>query len=652
MQPQWDEDGNMKSATRGSALGADNRVWLASIIEILRSLKGQEHGDIKIVVSTKEEAGVGIKTIDPAFVADVKEAIFGDSQATFLETNFNYEDGELRHHAEYFTTDSERVQDLQQVFKEKGLQDAPLFDGHTSGGDGKADSYGDFYHILKHNPNINVVNFYDGGRHAHMPKESNNLFENIDMIDIAMNYLKLVSRKAAMADTRSELRLDNDAALKMLLKAVTGNREEPASVDKLERLVQLLLTSGKFPELAGKIAPVLNSLLERIKGGAPEDAAIAKLTPDEAREILNIFALLLAEPNIALSEQIGASDVSLGFDKAMGHHEMAYVDHEGEGYQIKLNLDRLREPGKVQDEKVANLRWALSHEATHIWLKKILGDKAFDGVFYDKDGQFRKGIYKAVQEVLAYSQSYEDMSTDPKFAGKYNFALLRIKALVELGTGGLSPKYILGIMKNPGENSENLIEIVLAVQAAAEGPLGKIALGILVGQPADETIMNPNGDKAVITGEDAKNPEVIAVAQIYGNLVKLAKDKETLAAIMKAMAANKDSQGAVIAVKPGDPLAGMVAEHAKGKNSKSIGIALDLKDLKDKNLRELHLTPSDVVRLLVALAGIGEEQLRKYLRTQDLGSSGSTADGLYSLQSLTEIFGKELVALQSVSHSA
>ncbi len=59
-----------------------------------------------------------------------------------------------------------------------------------------------------------------------------------------------------------------------------------------------------------------------------------------------------------------------------------------------------------------------------------------------------------------------------------------------------------------------------------------------------------------------------------------------------------------------------------------------------------------MTNVLVALAGIGEEQLRKYLRTQDLGSSGSTGSGLYSLQSLTEIFGKELVALQSVSHSA
>ncbi len=306
-----------------------------------------------------------------------------------------------------------------------------------------------------------------------------------------------------------------------------------------------------------------------------------------------------------------------------------------------LNLDRLLE-NKNLDEKVANLKWALSHESTHIkWENKLQNGPAFKSVF-SVDGQFQSGLYNAVQEVLAYAQSYEDMSQS-KFNGKYKSTLLRLEALIELGTG-LSPAYILGIMKNPGENSENLMEIVAAIQKAALLPQGKIALGILVGRPADETILNANGYKVVITGKDAENPELKEVAQAYGKLVKLAPNQDVLNQILENdIPENKDIKGYIVnAVKESDPLAKVVAENAKGKNSKWFGIAVDLQ----------KLTPPDLVRMLVVLAGVGEDKLRQYLRNQDLGGPSSSKSGLHSLEAFSQIFGKELVALQSVSHSA
>ncbi len=447
---------------------------------------------------------------------------------------------------------------------------------------------------------------------------------------------------------RSELRLA-DKALENLLLAVTGNREEPAPVDEIERLIQLLMTSGKFPELVGKIAPILRSLLNRIKDGGPADPnsdnSALRLTVPEARDILEIFTLLLAEPNVTLSQQIGGDDVNLNLGSGMKHHEIAYVEHEGDAHKITFNLKRLADTTKPVDERLANLKWALSHEATHIQWKKILEDKFFAGVFRDKDGQFQEKFYEGIQEVIAYSQSYHDISTDRKFARKYESAAVRIKALVELATDGFSPSYVLTILKDAEEGDlEGLRKLALDIKAAAVfKPQVQIGLGVLIGQPADETIMNADGYKIVITGDLEKDTKLkVLVAAYAKNLVVFAKDATALDAAMEKIRQTPEGKGygVIAAVKPDDQMAAAVAAGSKKK--KWWGVSADLP----------YEDPQVFLNILLALAPILSSNNPNLFAQNFNDGQQAAGNGLASLNQFAANFGEQLKMLQTVAHSA
>jgi hypothetical protein len=212
-----DEEGNLRARDANSALGTDNRAWLASTLTMASEIAklGKKHGTIRIAITVREEIGhVGMDQIDPSFFLmpdgkKIKNAIFGDSQAEYMNGKEDVDGNEFNEnlnpdHVIVYSADRDaRIAQLRAMASAKGVA---FFDGTQAGYQVDAttrypDLAGDFGSAYYRYGVENVYNFGDGGTGAHETGERSSLGRNLRQ---TMTALDLVSQ--ILGQTRSEIR--------------------------------------------------------------------------------------------------------------------------------------------------------------------------------------------------------------------------------------------------------------------------------------------------------------------------------------------------------------------------------------------------------------------------------------------------------------
>lgn len=518
----WDKDGVLRPAVAGSALGADNRAWLASVLHIITELVNSKrpHGEIRLAVSTREEIGVGIGSADPSILENVRYAIFGDSQADYMENKKDFYGRtkftrELADHAIYYGNDGLRMM-LEEISGWPADGKMPVTDGFRAGALGKfADRAGDFWKVMRmrypdlneeqlmekvKNPqpeDLQVINFFDGGRGPHTAGESNDIFANIRMTEMALRLLERIWAPAA----RPELRMAEEAEVRApevrteLRLAPGGESAKPAAPQVVE--------PGKKLEVPAAITDALARI--GAEGRAAESRSLAAKLTAQLESFTaaggKIYAVTPGAPAVDDRERAAKfTEGQLGYFNATKN-------------EIVLNMDALKtfaangampaNWGDAQDVLAENIAFVLTHELAHA-----------EGA--EARALFRQTAPQVAEALEEYFLTLPAMRDAAGISERFGFMRSKIDALMKM-------------LANPRDYADALT----VMQSVAK------QLGV-------ETLIPMLGGETILAGELAKKTSPLAgLAPDFTLLENIAQLKSRLFAVRKVTPDNY----IVIAVK-------------------------------------------------------------------------------------------------------
>ncbi len=451
----FDRYGVLHSSTGESPIQADNRAGGRINMSILQALKFQAHGKIKVIITTKEEKGLGVHSVNPKHLRDLDYVMVFDSQIIEDLRKSKPISGaveNLKHHAEIFS-----------------------------------------------DPNKSTVvsfNFYDGGQDEHKPAESNNVFEGIQMANVGLG---LVRKIYSYARSHKQLPTDMLAHQADLLRQAFKEQSLPQAAifdglkigdsqtaDSRGDFFNILAKCAKKPTEVESNKPRSEMRLATTNSiTTPSSAAIETFISSSIQSEEGIAKQVLTSTLKSLAGTTGLADayeIAGAEDEAFkkAPKAVAYIKHLEDGRsvvtlsaeKIQAVIDSYKDEDKPLELAARHVAVWLKHESYHEQLKSLIAESAYSPDIADR-----------MHEVLAYSLTLQDMKAAPDL--RFENAIKNIEMLLSIAAPGMTED-----LKNAGTSPslELLTGLAKVVDFGTAAPDAQLALSILTGLSSAEVI--------------------------------------------------------------------------------------------------------------------------------------------------------------------